>query len=128
MKHTKEEIATDAAPGAIGAYSQAVRCGDIVYISGQIPLDPKTGEVVGESAPEQIRQTFANLFAVAHSAGGSAENLAKLTVYLKDLSDFAAVNAYMEEHFPRPFPARAAVQVAALPRGVRVEIDAIMQL
>jgi len=122
----KTTIQTRKAPQAIGAYSQAVKSGDTVYISGQIPLDPKTSEVVDGGFAAQAEQVFDNLTAVAHAADSSLANALKLTVYLTDLSDFAELNQIMARHVPEPFPARAVVQVAALPKGVSIEIDAIL--
>ena len=116
------------APAAIGAYSQAVKIDQTVYISGQIPLDPKTAEVVSEHFEAQAEQVFANLHAVASAANGSLQDAVKLTVYLTDLADFAELNTVMARHMDEPFPARAAVQVAALPKGVKIEIDAILYL
>jgi reactive intermediate/imine deaminase len=120
-------IHTDAAPKAIGTYSQAVRCGATVYLAGQIGLDPQTMEVVAGVAP-QIRRVFQNLKAVAQAAGGDLKDIVKLTVYLTDLGDFALVNEIMATYFTAPYPARAAVGVASLPRGALVEMDAIMHL
>lgn len=123
---SKEPVTTAAAPSAIGAYSQAIKTGDTVYLSGQIPLDPRTMEVVAGGARAQIRQVLSNLDAVAKAAGGSLNDVVKLTVYLTDLGDFTAVNELMAEFFAEPYPARAAIGVAALPKGVAVEMDAIM--
>ena len=124
----KKIIQTDRAPAAIGTYSQAVRAGDTVYLSGQIPLDPKTMELVGGAIDTQIRRVFDNLDAVATAAGGSLKDIVKLNVYLTDLGNFAKVNEIMAAHFTEPYPARAAVGVAALPKGAQVEIDAVMVL
>ncbi len=124
----KQAIATDNAPAAIGTYSQAVRAGNSVYLSGQIPLDPKTQQLVEGDFDAHVEQVFANLGAVAAAAGGSLDDAVKLTVYLIDLDNFAAVNACMERHFSEPYPARAALAVAALPKGAVVEVDAILQL
>lgn len=121
-------IDTGNAPAAIGSYSQAVRVGDTVFLSGQIPLDPDTGAMCQPDAETAVRRVFANLQAVAAAAGGELADIVRLTVYLVDLADFAAVNAVMAEYFRPPFPARAAVGVAALPKDARVEIDAIMVL
>lgn len=123
-----ETISTDRAPKAIGTYSQAVRDGDTVYLSGQIPLDPVTMEIVPGSTVAQIDRVFENLQAVAEAAGGSLAQIIKFTVYLTDLADFPLVNAAMERYLDAPYPARAAVGVAALPKGVSVEIDAILSL
>lgn len=124
----RKTITTDRAPAAIGPYSQAVRAGSTVYISGQIPLDPVTGEVVGADFAAQARQVFANLAAVAEAAGGSFADIVKLNVFLTDLGRFAELNEIMTGLFHEPYPARAAIGVAALPRGVEVEVDAIMVL
>lgn len=123
-----EPVHTDKAPAAIGTYSQAVRAGGTVYLSGQIPLLPGTMELVDGSMEDQVRQVFSNLAAVAEAAGGNLGNAVKLTVYLVDLGDFATVNAVMETFFTAPYPARAAVEVSALPKGARVEVDAILVL
>ena len=125
---TKQVIKTDKAPQAIGTYSQAVRVGTTVYLSGQIPLVPDTMQVVEGDAGAQIKRVFENLKAVAEAAGGTLARVVKLTVYLTDLSHFALVNEVMASYFEEPFPARAAVGVAALPKGVAIEIDAIMEL
>jgi reactive intermediate/imine deaminase len=121
-------ISTEAAPAAIGAYSQAVSALGAVYCSGQIALDPQSGELVDGGAAAEIRQVFKNLAAVAQAAGGSLADAVKLTVYLTDLGHFALVNEVMGEFFEAPFPARAAIGVAALPRGAAVEVDAILVL
>ena len=126
--NTRAVIATPDAPAAIGTYSQAVRVGSTVYLSGQIPLNPATMQLVGDDIDAQIRQVFANLRAVATAAGGTFEHAVKLTVYLTSLTHFARVNAIMAEYFTVPYPARAAVGVAELPRGAQVEIDAILVL
>jgi len=123
----KTVIQTDAAPAAIGTYSQAIRSGELIFISGQIPLDPQTGELVGaDDVEQQIRQVFDNLKAVAAGAGVSLANAVKITVYLTDLAHFASVNEIMTEYFEQPYPARAALGVASLPRGATVEADAIL--
>lgn len=122
----RHAIATDRAPAAIGPYSQAVRRGQTVYLSGQIPLDPATGELVTGDIATQTRQVFANLRAVCEAAGGSLDDVVRVGIYVMDLADFAAVNAVMAEHFAAPYPARSTIQVAGLPRGARVEIDAIL--
>lgn len=120
-------IQTDAAPAAIGTYSQAIRTGDLIFVSGQIPLDPKTGELVGaDNVERQIRQVFDNLRAVATGAGATLSGTVKITVYLTDLTHFASVNEIMTEYFEKPYPARAAIGVASLPRGATVEADAIL--
>ncbi len=119
-------IHTNAAPSAIGPYSQAIRAGDTVYVSGQIPLDPATGELVGGDITAQITQVFDNLKAVAEGAGLSLNHAVKITVFLTDLSHFAKVNEIMANYFELPYPARAALGVAALPKGAEVEADAIL--
>lgn len=125
---SREIIQTDRAPQAIGTYSQAVRCGTTVYLSGQIPLVPETMELVEGDMQVQIRRVFDNLSAVAEAAGGSLADVAKLNVFLPDLGHFAIVNEVMAEYFQPPYPARAAVGVAALPKGSQVEMDAVMEL
>jgi len=122
----KRVVHTDAAPKAIGTYSQAVRCDNTVYFAGQIGLDPKTMELVA-GVDAQIRRVFDNLKAVAIAAGGSLEDVVKLNVYLTDLANFARVNEIMATCFTEPYPARAALGVASLPRGAQVEIDAVEQ-
>ena len=121
-------IHTDQAPAAIGAYSQAVKVGATVYLSGQIPLDPATMQLVAGGIEAQIRRVFDNLAAVAHAAGGRLADTVKLNVFLTDLSHFALVNQVMAEYFQEPYPARAAIGVAALPRGAQVEMDAVLAL
>ena len=125
---SREIIQTDHAPQAIGTYSQAVRSGNTVYMSGQIPLIPESMELVDGDMEAQIRQVFDNLSAVAEAAGGSLADVVKLNVFLPDLGHFAIVNAVMAEYFQPPYPARAAVGVAALPKGAQVEMDAVMEL
>ena len=125
---TRTIIKTDAAPQAIGTYSQAVRAGDTVYLSGQIPLVPETMELVDGDMEAQIRRVFDNLVAVATAAGGNLADIAKLNVFLTDLGHFALVNEVMAEYFQEPYPARAAVGVASLPKGAQVEMDAVMEL
>jgi reactive intermediate/imine deaminase len=124
----KQIIHTDKAPKAIGTYSQAVKVGDTVYLSGQIPLVPETMEVVQGDMRAQVRRVFDNLKAVAEAAGGSLADVVKLNVFLTDLAHFPLVNEVMAEYFAQPYPARAAVQVAALPKGVAVEMDGVMVL
>ncbi len=124
----REIIATDKAPQAIGTYSQAVKTGTTVYMSGQIPLIPETMEMVEADIKLQIRRVFDNLTAVAEAAGGSLADVAKLNIFLVDLANFAAVNEIMAEYFTEPYPARAAIGVASLPRGAGVEMDAVMEL
>ncbi len=122
----KQPIATTDAPAAIGTYSQAIRAGATVYLSGQIPLNPATMELVDDSVEAQVRQVFDNLAAVARAAGSDLERIVKLTVYLTDLDDFSTVNEVMAEYFTEPYPARAAIGIAALPRSAAVEVDAIL--
>ncbi|MFO7286563.1 MAG: RidA family protein [Gammaproteobacteria bacterium] len=124
----KEIIRTSKAPAAIGTYSQAVKCGSLVFLSGQIPLDPSTMELVGNDVRAQIRQAFENLKAVAEASGGSLDDAVRVTVYLTDLANFPLVNEIMAQYFEEPYPARAAVGVAQLPRNAAVEIDAILAL
>ena len=125
---TRQIISTPDAPQAIGTYSQAVRVGPTVYISGQIPLDPTTGTLVSGEIEVEIRRVFDNLSAIAKAAGGSLRHAVRVTVYLIDLGHFAKVNEIMAQYFPQPWPARAAIGVAQLPRGARVEIDCILHL
>lgn len=125
---TREIIHTDAAPAAIGTYSQAVKCGNTVYMSGQIPLDPKTMTLLNATIEDEIHQVFRNLAAVAEASGGTLAHVAKLNVFLTDLAHFARVNEIMGQYFQPPYPARAAIGVASLPRGARVEADAILVL
>jgi reactive intermediate/imine deaminase len=122
----KQAIQTDAAPKAIGTYSQAIKVGHTVYLSGQIPLDPVTMELIDGDIEQQIRRVLENLQAVAVAANGSLDAIVKLTVYLTDLAHFPLVNQIMVDYFNEPYPARAAVGVAALPKGSEVEIDAVM--
>jgi reactive intermediate/imine deaminase len=122
----KKPIHSDNAPAAIGTYSQAIQAGDLVFISGQIPLVPATMEVVDGDFEARARQVFENLQAVAEAAGGNLNDVVKLTIFLTDLGNFATVNSVMESFFEQPFPARAAVGVASLPKGVDVEADAIL--
>lgn len=121
-------VSTTNAPGAIGPYSQAIRAGDFVYVSGQIPLDPRTGQVVEGGIAEQTRQVLTNLGAVLAAAGASYAQAVKTTVYLQDMADFAAMNDVYATFFTTPAPARATIQAAGLPRGVRVEIDIVAYL
>jgi reactive intermediate/imine deaminase len=123
---SKKIINTDKAPQAIGTYSQAVRHQGLVFISGQIPLDPESMEVVPGGIEAQIRQVFENLSAVCNAADGSLDDIVKLTIFLTDMGDFPQVNTIMGQYFTTPYPARAAVEVAALPKGVSVEMDAIL--
>lgn len=122
----RQAIATSLAPAAIGPYSQAVRSGNTVYLSGQIPLDPQTGEVVDGDITVQARRVFDNLRAVCVAAGGSLDEVMRIGIYLTDLGDFAAVNAVMAEYFSAPYPARSTIGVASLPRAVRLEVDAVL--
>jgi reactive intermediate/imine deaminase len=126
MEH--HAVQTDSAPGAIGTYSQAIACGKIIYLSGQIPLDPKSMALVTGGIEAEIHQVFRNLAAVAKAAGGSLNDAVKVTIYLTDLADFPKVNEIMAQYFGKPYPARATVGVAALPKGARVEADAILVL
>ncbi|MFL6548569.1 MAG: RidA family protein [Povalibacter sp.] len=121
-------ISTPDAPKAVGTYSQAVKVGSTVYVSGQIPLDPRSGEMVTSSMDAQIRRVFDNLKAIIVAAGGSFASVTKLNVFLVDLSHFALLNQIMAEYFQEPYPARAAVQVAALPKGAAVEMDCVLEI
>ncbi len=123
---TRSIISTDRAPAAIGTYSQAVRAGDSIYVSGQIPLDPLTGQIVDGGIMEHVRQVFDNLQALAEEAGASLGDVVKLNVYLTNMDNFPVVNEIMADYFAKPYPARAAVGVAELPKGVAVEMDAII--
>lgn len=125
---SRSTIATDKAPSAIGPYSQAVRAGDTVYFSGQIPLDPATGELVGGDITAQTRRVFDNLVAVAEAAGGTLADIVRVGIYVTDLGNFAAVNAVMAEYFQQPYPARSTIEVSDLPKGAQVEVDAILVL
>ena len=125
---SKEAIHSDNAPAAIGTYSQAIRSGNFVFLSGQIPLDPRTMEIVNGDFEARARQVFENLKAVAEAAGGNLNQVVKLTIFLTDLDNFAAVNGVMEDYFDQPYPARAAIGVASLPKGADVEADAILGL
>ena len=122
----KSIIQTDAAPKAIGTYSQAVKVGNTVYLSGQIPLDPASMELVQGDIKEQIRRVFDNLKAVCEAAGGSLQDIVKLNIFLTDLANFATVNEVMATYFQQPYPARAAIGVAQLPKGAQVEMDGVM--
>lgn len=121
-------ISTPFAPAAVGTYSQAVKCGDTVYVSGQIPLDPATGNLVEGPMEAQIRRVFDNLKAIVTAAGADFSQVAKLNVFLTDLSHFALLNKIMSEYFKEPYPARAALQVAALPKGATVEMDCVVEM
>ena len=125
---TREVISTDKAPQAIGTYSQAVKIDNTVYISGQIPLIPETMELIEGDFSAQVRQVFKNLSAITEAAGGDINDCAKVNIFLTDLSNFATVNEIMAEFFTQPYPARAAIEVSALPKGAVVEADAVMAL
>lgn len=125
---SKVIIRTNDAPAAIGTYSQAVKIGTTVYLSGQIPLDPVSMQMVSEDFAEQTHQVFKNLSAVCEAAGGSLNNMVKVNIFLTDLSQFATVNQIMSQYYAEPYPARAAVQVSALPRGAQIEIDGVMEV
>ena len=125
---TRHAIHSDQAPAAIGPYSQATRAGDTVYFSGQIPLDPATGELVGGDIAAQARRAFDNLAAVCAAAGGTLDDIVRVGLYLTDLGQFAQVNAVMAEYFQAPYPARSTIGVSALPRGAAFEVDAVMVL
>lgn len=124
----KSVIQTDNAPQAIGTYSQAVKAGDTIYLSGQIPLDPESMEIVAGGIDEQIRQVFSNLRAVCEASGGSIQDMVKLNIYLTDMSHFANVNEVMATVYKEPYPSRAAIGVAALPKDAMVEMDGVMVL
>jgi reactive intermediate/imine deaminase len=124
----RQIIRTDHAPKAIGPYSQAVRAGDTLYLSGQIPLDPATGELVGGDIAEQTRRVFENLKAVLAAGGASFRDVVRVGIYLTDLGNFTAVNDVMKQYFAEPYPARSTIGVAALPRGAAVEIDVVAVL
>lgn len=128
MSSKRQIIHTSDAPAAIGTYSQAVRVGDTVWISGQIPLDPATKELVSGDIETEIRRVFDNLRAIATAAGATLDDAVKVTIFLTDLAHFAKVNEVMAQYFAQPYPARAAVGVAALPRGARVEIECVLAL
>lgn len=125
---SRQIISTPDAPAAIGTYSQAVRCGDTVYLSGQIPLDHQTMTMVNASIEDEIHQVFRNLDAVCKASGSTLAGIAKLNIFLTDLSHFATVNTIMAQYFQTPYPARAAIGVASLPRGARIEADGILVL
>jgi reactive intermediate/imine deaminase len=125
---SKKIIKTDRAPAAVGPYSQAVRHGDLVFLSGQIPLDPETMEMVSGGIEDQVHRVFRNLQAVCEAAGGSLADIVKLNVFLTDLGNFATVNGIMKGYFSEPYPARAAVGVVALPLGAEVEMEAVLGL
>ncbi|GJM12732.1 MAG: reactive intermediate/imine deaminase [Pseudohongiella sp.] len=125
---THKQVHSDTAPAAIGPYSQAIKTGSLVFLSGQIPLDPSSMELVSDEIAAQTHQVFKNLIAVAEAAGGKLSNAVKLTIYVTDLGDFATVNEIMAGYFSEPYPARATIQVSALPKGAAVEIDCILSL
>ena len=122
----RQPVSTDQAPAAIGPYSQAVRSGNLVFLSGQIPLDPATGQLVEGDIATQSRRVFDNLRAVCAAAGGDLGRVVRVGIYVVDLADFAAVNGVMAEYFDAPYPARSTIEVSGLPRGARVEVDAIL--
>jgi len=124
----KQAVNTAHAPQAIGTYSQAIRCGELLFVSGQIPLDPATGKLVSGGREAEVRRVFDNLKAIAEAGGGSLNSVVKLNVYLTDLGDFPLINQVMPDYFSAPFPARAAIGVAALPLGAQVEVEAIVSL
>jgi reactive intermediate/imine deaminase len=124
----KEAVHTSGAPAAIGTYSQAIKTGNLVFLSGQIPLNPATMELTGDDFEARARRVFENLKAVARAAGGDLDRIVKVTIYLTDLANFATVNTVMAEYFAEPYPARAAVGVASLPKGADVEAEAILAL
>ena len=123
---TKEIISTKNAPQAIGPYSQAVKAGNLMFISGQIPLDPKTGDLVSQSIEDQAKQVLENVKSICEAVGCSLDDIVKISIFLTDLSNFAVVNDMMKEYFSEPYPARATVEVSGLPLGVNVEIEAIV--
>ena len=125
---SRQSIHTDRAPQAIGTYSQAVRAGDTVYLSGQVPFDPATMQLVTGDIEVQARRVFENLKAVAEAAGGSLAHAVKLTIFLTDLASFAKVNEVMASYFAKPYPARSTIGVAALPRGAQIEIECVLHL
>jgi reactive intermediate/imine deaminase len=122
----KQKIYTEHAPQAIGTYSQAIKCGNTIYFSGQIPLDPKTMVLVSDDIIAQTKQVFSNLQAVCAASGGNMDAIAKLTIYLTDLAHFPVINEVMAAFFKEPYPARTTIQVSALPKAAQIEIDAIM--
>ena len=123
---SKEIVSTENAPQAIGPYSQAVKAGNLMFISGQIPLDPKTGDLVSESIEEQAKQVLDNVKSICEAAGSSLDDIVKISIFLTDLNNFSVVNDVMKEYFSEPYPARATVEVSGLPLGVNVEIEAIV--
>lgn len=125
-KMSKEIISTDNAPQAIGPYSQAVKTGNLIFISGQIPLDPKTGDIVDGTVEDQANQVLENIKSICEAAGHGLEDIVKITIFLTDLGNFATVNEVMKKYFKEPYPARATVEISGLPLGVEVEIEAIV--
>ena len=123
---SKEIISTENAPQAIGPYSQAVKAGNLMFISGQIPLDPKTGDLVSESIEDQAKQVLDNVKSICEASGNSLDDIVKISIFLTDLNNFSVVNDVMKEYFSEPYPARATVEVSGLPLGVNVEIEAIV--
>ena len=126
IKMSKEIVSTENAPQAIGPYSQAVKAGNLMFISGQIPLDPKTGDLVSESIEDQAKQVLDNVKSICEASGNSLDDIVKISIFLTDLSNFSVVNDVMKEYFSEPYPARATVEVSGLPLGVNVEIEAIV--
>ena len=126
IKMSKEIISTENAPQAIGPYSQAVKAGNLMFISGQIPLDPKTGDLVSESIEDQAKQVLDNVKSICEASGNSLDDIVKISIFLTDLNNFSVVNDVMKEYFSEPYPARATVEVSGLPLGVNVEIEAIV--
>lgn len=124
----KQAINSEAAPSAIGTYNQAIKVGNTVYLSGQVPIDPRTQTLISDDFEREVRQVFENLSAVASAAGGSLRDLVRVGVYLTDFAHFPILNSVMAEYLPQPYPARSTIQVSALPRGARVEIDGILVL
>lgn len=122
----KKSIQTPNAPAPIGTYSQAIQLGNTIYISGQIPIDPKTGELVQGRFNDQLRQAFLNVIEIAKAAGGTSDDILKLTIYLQDLSNFSEINQVMSDYFREPYPARAVIEIKALPKNATVEIEAVM--
>ncbi|TVR29340.1 MAG: RidA family protein [Spirochaetaceae bacterium] len=125
MAQTREEIATTAAPAAVGPYSQAMRVGEMVFTAGQIPLDPQSGTIVAQNIEQQTEQVMQNLQAVLEAAGSSFARTVKLTCFLTDMADFPTVNAVFERHLQKPYPARSCVEVTALPKGAAIEVEAV---
>jgi reactive intermediate/imine deaminase len=128
VMHNRQAIHTENAPMPLGSYSQAIKVGNMLYLSGQIPSDPKLGILVAGDIHAQVRQIFENLAVVANAAGGELNQMVKLTIFLTDLADFSAVNTVMEDYFSPPYPARSTVEVSALPKGAKVEIEGILAL